>query len=598
MAELNEKLINVIGGGFLVQESKPEDIFIPEELNEEQLMIRQMAMDFVNTEVFTRLDAIDNHEEGLVPRLLEQAGELGLLGISVPEEYGGFAKDFITNTCVTEIVGAAHAYSVAYSAHTGIGTLPILYFGTEEQKQKYLPGLASGTLKASYCLTEPGSGSDALAAKTTATLTEDGANYLLNGQKMWITNAGFADVFIVFAKIDGDKFTGFIVERNTEGLTIGHEENKMGIKGSSTCQVFFENCKVPAANVLGEIGKGHIIAFNILNIGRVKLAMAAMGGSKRGTNNALKYANERMQFGKPISSFGAIKYKLSEMAIRNEALVSAVWRTSNYIDDKKKLLQSEGKSVAEASLISAEEYAIECALLKVAGSEILDYVVDEAVQIYGGYGFSEEYPVARAYRDARINRIFEGTNEINRLLMVDMLLKRVMKGKIDLLSPAMAVQKELMSIPEFGDEQTGLFAEEEKAIRNMKKAFYLVAGAAVQKLMMQLKDEQEILMFAADVLIDIYLAESLLLRAKKLMDIRGEAATEVYRDMVYVFFADAMDRINHAGKNAILAFAEGDEQRMMLLGLKRFTKYAFRNTTVMRRNIADALIRENTYIFS
>ncbi|MBC8045157.1 MAG: acyl-CoA dehydrogenase family protein [Fimbriimonadaceae bacterium] len=597
MSEVSEKLIAIKGGEFLIRNSTPEEIFIPEELNEEQLMIKQMAKDFVDTEVFTKLDAIDEQEPGLVPSLLEKCGELGLLGVTIPEEYGGFAKDFNTGTCVTEIVGAAHAFSVAYSAHTGIGMLPILYFGNDYLKEKYLPGLTSGKLKASYCLTEPGSGSDALAAKTKAVLSDDGKYYSLNGQKMWITNAGFADIFIVFAKIDGKDFTGFVVERNTEGLSIGHEEKKMGIKGSSTCQVFFENCKVPAENILGEIGKGHLIAFNILNIGRIKLAMAAMGGNVRSIDSSVKYANERMQFNVPISSFGAIKYKLSEMVIRNEALKSAVWRTSNYIDDTKKILLEKGKTIAEANLAAAEEFAIECAMLKVTGSEALDYCVDEAVQIYGGYGFSEEYPVARGYRDARINRIFEGTNEINRLLSVDMLLKRVMKGQIDMMTPAMAVQKELMSIPDFNSDNESEFAAEEKAIKNIKKAFFMVAGAAVQKFMMKLKDEQEILMCAADMMNEIYLAESLLLRVKKLQHIKSAQDFSSYKVILKVFFTDSVDRLHKSGKTAITSFAEGDELNMMLLGLKRFTKYEFTNTTALRRTIANKLIEAGGYCF-
>ena len=586
---------NTKGGAFLISQTKPEDVFIPEELNEEQLMIRQMALEFVDNEVFTRLDAIDAQEEGLVPRLLEQAGELGLLGVSIPEAYGGFAKDFNTGTVVTEIIGAAHSYSVAYSAHTGIGTLPILYFGTEAQKEKYLPGLASGQLKASYCLTEPGSGSDALAAKTKAVLNAEGTHYIIDGQKMWITNAGFADVFIVFAKIDGKDFTAFIIDRNTPGLSIGAEEHKMGIKGSSTCQVFFEQCAVPKENILGEIWKGHIIAFNILNIGRYKLSAAAMGGCKRSLDNAIRYANERQQFGKAISSFGAIQYKLSEMAIRTFALESANWRVSNYIDVTKKSMIDAGKTNAEASLGAAEEFAIECAMLKVAGSEALDYVVDEGVQIYGGYGFSEEYPLARAYRDARINRIFEGTNEINRLLTVDMMLKRAMKGQLDMMTPAMAVQKELMGIPELGDGSTEPYAAELKAIANMKKVVLMVAGAAVQKLMMQLKDEQEILMAVADMTIDLFMAESALLRVMKL-DALGKKSDDGVQDaMLQVLFTDAMDRVNKSGKTAIMSFATGDEQRMMLLGLKRFTKYAPVNTTAARRTIAAQLIAGNKY---
>ena len=586
---------NTKGGAFLISQTKPEDVFIPEELNEEQLMIRQMALEFVDNEVFTRLDAIDAQEEGLVPRLLEQAGELGLLGVSIPEAYGGFAKDFNTGTVVTEIIGAAHSYSVAYSAHTGIGTLPILYFGTEAQKEKYLPGLASGQLKASYCLTEPGSGSDALAAKTKAVLNAEGTHYIIDGQKMWITNAGFADVFIVFAKIDGKDFTAFIIDRNTPGLSIGAEEHKMGIKGSSTCQVFFEQCAVPKENILGEIGKGHIIAFNILNIGRYKLSAAAMGGCKRSLDNAIRYANERQQFGKAISSFGAIQYKLSEMAIRTFALESANWRVSNYIDVTKKSMIDAGKTNAEASLGAAEEFAIECAMLKVAGSEALDYVVDEGVQIYGGYGFSEEYQLARAYSDAHINRIFEGTNEINRLLTVDMMLKRAMKWQLDMMTPAMAVQKELMGIPELGDGSTEPYAAELKAIANMKKVVLMVAGAAVQKLMMQLKDEQEILMAVADMTIDLFMAESALLRVMKL-DALGKKSDDGVQDaMLQVLFTDAMDRVNKSGKTAIMSFATGDEQRMMLLGLKRFTKYAPVNTTAARRTIAAQLIAGNKY---
>jgi alkylation response protein AidB-like acyl-CoA dehydrogenase len=597
MAELTEKTITLKGGEFLIKDATPADIFTPEELNEEQLMIKQMTKDFVDTEVIPNLDRIDNHEPGLMAELLTKAGEIGILGLPIPEAYGGFNKDFNTISVVTEMTGTAHAFSVAYGAQSGIGTLPILYFGTEEQKQKYLPGLASGKLHASYCLTEPGSGSDALAAKTTAVLSADGKHYLLNGQKMWITNAGFADIFTVFAKIDGDKFTAFIVEKGAPGFTIGVEEKKMGIKGSSTCQIFFENTPVPVENVLGEIGKGHLIAFNILNIGRYKLCVGVLGGAKALIDVSVKYANERIQFNVPISSFGAIKYKLSEQVVRTFAALSATYRTSEYIDKKEKELLNKGVSFEKALLGAAEEFAIECAMLKVIGSEVLDYVVDECVQIHGGNGYSEEYPAARSYRDARINRIFEGTNEINRLLTVDMLLKRVMKGQLDMMGPAMAVQKELMAIPDFGASEEGLFAAEDKAVKNMKKAFFMVAGAAVQKLMMQLKDEQEILMCAADMMNEIFVAESMLLRVKKLTEAKGEEATAVYRDMVHVYFTDSIDRLNKAGKTAIAAFATGDELRMMLLGLKRFTKYEIHNTTEARRRIADAMIAEGDYCF-
>ncbi|MFI5172509.1 MAG: acyl-CoA dehydrogenase family protein [Chitinophagales bacterium] len=602
MPQILENQIALKGGEFLIKDSNPEEIFIPEELTEEQLMIKQMAKDFVDTEIFTRLDAIDDHEPGLVPSLMEKCGELGLLGISIPEEYGGFAKDFNTGTAVTEIVGAAHSFSVAFSAHTGIGTLPILYFGSEQLKSKYLPGLTSGKLKASYCLTEPGSGSDALGAKTKAVLTDDKKHYVLNGQKIFITNAGFADVFIVFAKIDGKDFTGFVVDRDTEGLTVGEEEKKMGIKGSSTCPVFLDNAKVPVENVLGEIGKGHLIAFNILNIGRYKLCAAAVGSQKRISINAVKYANERNQFNIRISKFGAIKYKLSEMVVKTFASESALYRVGGYIDKMIRENVEHGTPKEKAVLIAAEEYAIECAMLKVLGSEYLDYVVDETVQIYGGYGFIEEYPAARAYRDARINRIFEGTNEINRLLTVDMLLKKAMKGKLDLMTPAMNVQKELMSIPDFGNEEEGLFIGEEKTVKNLKKAILMVAGAAVQKLMMTLEKEQEILMNVADMMIDLFIAESILLRIKKLAGRKGITASDqldgfIYNDILKVFFTDCVDRVNKAGKTAITSFSEGDEMRMMLLGLKRFTKYETTNTKDARRRIADMFIAAEDYCF-
>ncbi len=595
---ITEKITTIKGGEFLIKESQPEDIFIPEELNEEQLMIKQMTKEFVETQVLPNLDRIDAHEEGLMAGLLEKAGEIGILGLPIPEQYGGFNKDFNTISVVTEETGAAHAFSVAYGAQSGIGTLPILYFGTEAQKQKYLPGLAAGKIHASYCLTEPGSGSDALAAKTKAVLSEDGKNYILNGQKMWITNAGFADIYIVFAKIDGDKFTGFIVERNAPGFTIGAEEKKMGIKGSSTCQIFFENTPVPVENVLGEIGKGHLIAFNILNIGRYKLCIGVLGGSKSLINISVKYANERMQFNVPISSFGAIQYKLSEQAIRTFAALSATYRTSDYIDKKEKELMAAGAGFEKALLGAAEEYAIECAILKVLGSEVLDYVVDECVQIHGGNGFSEEYPAARSYRDARINRIFEGTNEINRLLTVDMLLKRALKGKLDLMTPAMSVQKELMSVPDFNSEEEGLFSTEVKTIRNFKKAILMIAGAAVQKLMMQLEKEQEILMNVADMLIDLYAAESMLLRVQKLYMMKGETEAAIYGDMLKVYMTDIADKLNKNGKTAISSFADGDEMRMMLLGLKRFTKYELTNTKDARRRIAAKMIAENGYCWA
>jgi len=584
------------GGEYIIREQEASSIFIPEQFDEEQKMMADMARDFLATEVHPILDRIDAQEPGLMEKLLEKAGELGLLATSIPEQYDGFGKDFNTSLLLTEIVGAGHSFAVALAAHTGIGTLPILYFGTEEQKKKYLPKLASGEWKASYCLTEPGSGSDALAAKTKAVLSADGSHYILNGQKMWITNAGFADTFIVFAQIDGDKFTGFIVEKG-EGVSLGNEEHKMGIKGSSTRQVFFNDCKVPKENVLGEIGKGHLIAFNILNIGRIKLAAAALGGSTRVSTLSIQYAKERIQFKQPIANFGAIQYKLAEQAIKIYTVQSAMYRAGQGIQDAEEELVKQGKTYEEALLAAAQEYAIECAMLKVAGSETLDYVSDEGVQILGGYGFSADYPMDRSYRDSRINRIFEGTNEINRMLTMDMFLKKAMKGELDLMGPAMAVQKELMAIPDFGAEDEGLFADEKKAIKNMKKALLMIAGAAAQKYMDKLASEQEILMNMADIAIDIYVAESTLMRTEKLISIKGADAVKGQIDMTKVNVFDAADRINIAGKNAINSMTDGDMQRMMLMGLKRFTKVAPLNTKDARRRIAAQLIEANQYCF-
>jgi alkylation response protein AidB-like acyl-CoA dehydrogenase len=581
------------GGEWLIKESNAFETFTPEDFNEEQQMVKEMCLQFLDSEVLPAIDRIDKMEPGLMPSLMVKAGEQGLLGASIPENLGGLGKDFITSTLVNEGLGGGFSFSVAIAAHTGIGTLPILYFGTEEQKKKYIPKLSSGEWKGAYGLTEPNSGSDALGAKSTAVLSADGKNYILNGQKCWITNGGFADVYTVFAKIDGDKFSAFIVERGMEGFTQGPEEHKMGIKGSSTVQLYFQDCKVPVENLLGEVGKGHIIAFNILNIGRLKLCAAALGGAKMALSSTVEYANTREQFKVPIASFGAIKHKLAEMAIRTWVCESALYRTAKWIDDKETELQAAGKPFNEALLGAAEEFAIECAMLKVDGSEVLDLVVDEGVQVHGGNGFSDEYMISRAYRDSRINRIYEGTNEINRLLTVDMMLKRAMKGKLDLMGPAMAVSKELMSIPDFGSEDEGAFAAEKKSIANMKKAILMTAGAAVQKLMMSLSNEQEILMNVADMSILTFNAESALLRVIKMSDKKGEAAVSLQIDMVRCYLNDAMDAVNKAGKEAINAFADGDEQRMMLLGLKRFTKSAPFNSKEARRRIADKMIADH-----
>ncbi len=585
------------GGEFIIRTTDPNSVFTPEEFNEEHRMMADMAHEFLVQNIYPNLDRIDAMESGLMASMVDKAGELGLLGVSIPEQYGGFGKDFLTGMLMTEVLGAGHSFSVAMAAHTGIGTLPILYFGTAEQKAKYLPKLSTGEWKGSYCLTEPGSGSDALAAKTKAVLSSDGKHYILNGQKMWITNAGFADVFTVFAQVDGDKFTGFIVEKDYPGLSLGEEEHKMGIKGSSTRQVFFMDCKVPVENVLGEIGKGHLIAFNILNIGRAKLAAAALGGSKQICTQSVEYANTREQFKLPISKFGAIKHKLAEQAIRIFAIESAIYRVSGLIENKEEEMMANGKSFESALLGAAEEYAVECAILKVAGSEVLDFVVDEGVQIYGGYGYSADFPMDRAYRDSRINRIFEGTNEINRLLAVDMILKRAMKGELDLMGPAMAIQKELVGIPEFGNGNDQLFDEETKVIANMKKAILMVAGTAVQKYMMTLAKEQELIMRIADMAIDTFMAESILLRTQKLVATQGAEACALQIDMTSTYVNDAVDRLNVNGKNAINAMCEGDEQRMLLMGLKRFSKMAPVNTVATRRRIAKAMIEANKYPF-
>jgi len=585
------------GGEWMIAESNPEQTFIREDFNEEQKMVLDMCHQFLNTEVLPIIDRIDKLEPGLMPSLLQKAGEQGLLSTSLPEEYGGLAKDFITSTLVNEGLGGGFSFSVAVAAHTGIGTLPILYFGTPEQKQKYIPKLGSGEWKASYGLTEPNSGSDALSAKTTAKLSDDGKYYILNGQKCWITNGGFAVVYTVFAKIDGDKFTGFIIDRGMEGFTQGPEEHKMGIKGSSTVQLYFQDCKVPVENVLGEIGKGHLIAFNILNIGRLKLCAAALGGSRRSAETAATYAKTREQFKIPIAKFGAIRHKIAEMAIRIWVADAALYRTAFWIQEKEEELLASGKTFAEALLGAAEEYAIECSMLKVFGSEVLDFVVDEGVQIHGGNGFSDEYLISKAYRDSRINRIYEGTNEINRLLTVDMVLKRAMKGKLDLMGPAMAVQKELMSIPDFGAGEEGDFANELKYIAQFKKAILMVAGAAVQKLMMQLEKEQEVLMNIADMAIETFHAESALLRTMKLAGERGLEAVSIEKDVMQTYLYDAADRINKAGKDALNSFASGDELNMMHIGLKRFTKVAPFNSKDARRRICDKVLADPNYFF-
>jgi alkylation response protein AidB-like acyl-CoA dehydrogenase len=585
------------GGEFLVKETDPETVFIAEEWDEEQRMIEQMCHDFLEQEVYPNLDRIDSMEEGLMPEVMTKAGELGLLGISIPENLGGFGKSFNTSMLSAEATGPGHSFSVAISAHTGIGTLPILYYGNDDQRNRYIPKLASGEWKGCYCLTEPGSGSDANSGKTRATLSADGKHYTLNGQKMWITNGGFADVYTVFAKIDDDKnLSAFIVERGFEGLSLNTEEKKMGIKGSSTVQVFFNDCKVPVENLLSERGNGFKIALNILNIGRIKLATAANGASKRVSMQSVAYANERNQFGRPISKYGAIKYKLAEQAIRIYATESAAYRTGHDIDMSAKAFQEGGMDKFAALLKGVERYAPEAAILKVFGSETLDYVTDEGVQVYGGMGYSAEAPMERAYRDSRINRIFEGTNEINRMLIVDMILKRALKGELDLLGPAQAVAAELTSIPETVIND-GPFGTQKDLVTNFKKAVLLVAGAAAQKFMADLGKQQEILMNISDMVIQTFIAESMLLRLEKLMKLKGQEAVAGQRAMLQCFVYDAADRINKAGKDAINSFASGDEYMGMMMGIKRFTKHPNFNPVEARRIVADQLIAANAYCY-
>jgi alkylation response protein AidB-like acyl-CoA dehydrogenase len=586
---------NIQGGEFLIKNQDSKEVYIPEDISEEQEMFRSMTMDFLSKEVHPLREKIDKQPENpdLIPKLMQEAGKLGMLSASLPEEYGGMAVDFNTETFLSEDLGTSQSFSVAVAAHTGIGTLPFLYYGTEEQKRKYLPGLGDGSLKAAYCLTEPNSGSDALSAKTKAVL--EGDNWVLNGGKMWITNGGFADIFTVFAQVDGDKFTAFIVERDTPGLTVGQEEVKLGIKGSSTCQVFLENVKIPKENLLGEIGKGHKIAFNVLNIGRFKLCAMVMGACKRSIDISVKYANERHQFGVPISSFGAIQQKIADMVIFTYATESATYRVSGLIQDKISSLVSDGMAKPQSKLIAAEEYSVECALLKVLGSESLDFVIDEAVQIFGGTGYSEEYPVASMYRDARINRIFEGTNEINRMLAVGQILKKAMKGKIDLMGPAMKIQDELMEIPDFDEEQDEVLYQEKKSVVQAKKAILMLAGAAAKKYMLELENKQEILMNLADMLIQVFTAESTVLRTEKLVNKSGVESHEREINMTKCYVNDAMEKTYLSGKHLLAELAEDDMLVMMHMGLKRFTKYPITNTLSLKKKIASVLIEKNTF---
>ncbi|MFT4856712.1 MAG: alkylation response protein AidB-like acyl-CoA dehydrogenase [Algoriphagus sp.] len=588
------------GGEYLIKNVHSSDIFIPEQFTEEQRMMAQACQDFIDTEITPNIEEIDSMKNPeLVPTIFKKAGELGLLGITVPEQYGGMGMSFNTSMLIADIIGAAGSFSTTYGAHTGIGTLPILYYGDEAQKSKYLPKLATGEWAACYCLTEPDAGSDANSGKTKATLSADGKTYMLNGQKMWISNAGFADVFIVFAKIEDDKnLTAFIVEKTFGGITMNEEEKKMGIKGSSTRQVFFNDCPVPVENMLSDRQNGFKIAVNILNIGRVKLGAGVLGGVRTVITLATQYSTDRKQFGVSINTFGAVKAKLAEMATRTFVSESLCYRAGQDIEDQINSLIEGGMDETEAKLKGVEAFAIECAIAKIHGSEVLDYVVDQGVQVYGGMGYSADAPMERAYRDARISRIYEGTNEINRMLMVGMLLKRAMKGEINLFEPAMAVSAELIGVPSFESIDTSeLFAVEKDVLKKLKKVFLMVGGKAAMVLQDKIEDEQEIMMNLADVMIEIYAVESAILRAEKLVGMKGEAACQNQIAMSKIYLSEAVDKIAVAAKEAIGSFTKGDEQKVMLMGLKRYTKVDLVDTKTLRRQIADYMIEQGKYPF-
>lgn len=592
------------GGQFLVKETKCEDIFTPEDFNEEQIMMRDSVKEFVDKELWPHKDKFEKKDYAYTEECMRKAGELGFLGVAVPEAYGGLGMGFINTMLVCDYIsGATGSFSTAFGAHTGIGTMPITLYGTEEQKLKYVPKLASGEWFGSYCLTEPGAGSDANSGKTKAVLSADGTHYLISGQKMWISNAGFCNLMIVFARIEDDKnITGFIVEydsNNNNGITLGEEEHKLGIRSSSTRQVFFNETKVPVENMLAGRGEGFKIAMNALNVGRIKLAAACLEAQRRTVTGAVKYANERVQFKTPIANFGAIQAKLAEMATNTYAGESASYRAAGSIQERIESRIAEGNTHQEAELKGVEEFAIECSILKVAVSEDVQNCTDEGIQIFGGMGFSEDTPMESAWRDARIARIYEGTNEINRMLSVGMLVKKAMKGHVDLLGPAMAVAEELMGIPSFDTpDYTELFAEEKEMIAKLKKAFLMVAGAAVQKFGPDLESHQQLLMAAADMLIEIYMAESTILRVEKLAKKVGESQAQEQIAMAQLYLYHAVDIVSQKGKEGIVSFAEGDEQRMMLMGLRRYTKYVnMPNVVALREKIAAKLITENQYAF-
>jgi len=590
------------GGQFLVKETACEDVFTLEDLSEEQKMMRDSTKEFVDKELWAHWERFEKKDYAFTEETMRKAGEMGLLGVAVPEQYGGLGMGFVSTMLVCDYIsGATGSFSTAFGAHTGIGTMPITLYGTEAQKQKYVPRLATGEWFGAYCLTEPGAGSDANSGKTKAVLSEDGSHYLISGQKMWISNAGFCNMFIVFARIENDKnITGFIVENDpSNGITMGDEEKKLGIHSSSTRQVFFTDTKVPAENMLSERGNGFKIAMNALNVGRIKLAAACLDAQRRIIKEAVNYANERVQFKTPIVNFGAIKTKIAAMATNTYADEAASYRAAKNIEDRIALREAAGSSHQDAELKGVEEYAIECSILKVAVSEDVQACADEGIQIFGGMGFSADTPMESAWRDARISRIYEGTNEINRMLAVGMLVKKAMKGHVDLLGPATAVGEELMGIPSFDTpDYSKLFAEEKDIIKRLKKVFLMVAGSAVQKFGPDLESHQQLLMAAADILIEVYMAESTLLRTEKNAKRFGEDAQQTQIAMTQLYLYRAVEIVQSRGKEAVISFAEGDEQRMMLMGLKRFTKYTnYPNIVALTHLISDKVAADNGYSF-
>jgi alkylation response protein AidB-like acyl-CoA dehydrogenase len=584
------------GGAFLITPCRPEEVFTPADFSDDQRLIGQTAEEFVQKEVMPAIPELEAHkDERLMAQMLKKAGEIGLLGGGIPEAYGGSGLDKISAAILAEKLAGYGSFAVSHGGHSGIGTVPIVYFGTEEQKKKYLPKIATGELLSCYCLSEPQAGSDSQASRTRAVLSPDGKNYILNGQKMWITNGGFADVYVVFAKIDGEKFSCFIVERGTPGFTAGAEEKKMGIKGSSTTPIFFENSPVPKENLLHEPGRGHVVAFNTLNAGRFSLGAYCIGGAKKILEASSKYSKERTAFGKRLCDFGLIKAKLGEMAIQIYAIESEVYRTAGIIEAVVSSPEAGNDKTKQAMQV-LEEYAIESSISKVAGSEMVDYVVDEGVQIFGGYGFHEDYPVARAYRDSRVNRIFEGTNEINRMLIIQMLMKRALGGVLPLIPAAMKLGEEVLAGPSFEEAPTGPFAEEEKSLEQAKKIFLLASGTAMQKFREQLAEQQEIVAALADIVMDVYAMESTLRRAQKASAARGEAAS-VMGDAARAFIYDAMDRVEKDARTALTATADGDTLITQLAVLRRFAKHAPLDTIAIRRRVAEAVLAQDRYPF-